>query len=67
MVVLSNGLLDNEECDENLNGFVVYRENCAGYLLYFFKLSQLSYNLRPARNAVFLVPTMSWGDYYAQE
>ena len=34
IVVLSNGLLDNEERDERLNGFVIYRENCAGYLVY---------------------------------
>ena len=34
MMVLSNGLLDNEECDEHLNDFVIYREDCAGYLVY---------------------------------
>lgn len=34
MVVLSVVLLDNEECDEHLNGFVICRDNCAGYLVY---------------------------------
>jgi hypothetical protein len=33
VVVLINGLLDNEERDEHLNCFVIYRENCAGYLV----------------------------------
>jgi hypothetical protein len=34
MVVLDNELLDNEECDEHFIGFVIYGENCTGYLVY---------------------------------
>ena len=67
MLVLSNGLLDNEECDQAFQWLCnIQGELCRLFGL-FVKLSKLSWSLCPARNTVSLVPAMSWDDSYAQE